>query len=77
MSYIKNWLLESNHWKHIVGGFLVALPTLNPINAIYASAVAAGCLEYKDFANGAVWDWQDFMATCFGGSLAALLYAFI
>ena len=67
--------MESNHYKHLVGGFLVGIIGLNVWAALYASIVAASCMEYKDAAHGAEWDWQDWRCTVAGGCIAMLFWA--
>lgn len=68
LSFLKN----SNRYKHLIGGFIVGLCALTPLSALYASAVAASCLELKDELHGCVWDWIDWSLTVAGGVFAAL-----
>lgn len=84
MNKIKNWfkkignfVMESNHYKHAIGGFIVGLLGLGMYGALYASIVAASCLEFKDKAHGGKWDWIDWGFTVFGGIIAVCIYAFI
>ena len=67
------WLKESDRYKHLIGGFLIALITFNPIYALYSSILAASCLEFKDKQWGGEWDWQDWIITVVGGVLAMVL----
>ena len=41
------FMRKSNRYKHLIGGFLVGICALSGLNAIYAAAVAASCLELK------------------------------
>ncbi len=72
-SAVKNFFLESNRWKHLIGGFIVAICTLNIIYGLYAAIVAGLCLEYKDKAHNCKWDWIDFACTALGGIISSLL----
>mgnify|MGYP000069721240 CR=1 FL=1 len=47
----------SNRYKHLVGGLMVGLLGFTPWTAIYATVVAACCLELKDALRGGLWDW--------------------
>ncbi len=73
------WIRESNRWKHLVGGFALAL-----IFTILCTLGAAGTMEFKDchHANGdkpfrewdwSSWDWLDFLATMMGGIIATII----
>lgn len=72
-SFFKKSLKKSNRYKHLIGGFIVGLCALSPLSALYASAVAASCLELKDKLHGYLWNWIDWATTIAGGSIAALL----
>ena len=76
MGRVIDFLRESNRWKHLLGGFLVGLLGTHPVVALYASAVAASCLELKDKQHGICWDWIDWGLTVLGGAFAALLWLF-
>lgn len=57
-----NWFKQSNRWKHLLYGFLVAL--------IAGFAFTLGCaagMEFKDKQAGGKWDWIDFGLTVAGG----------
>ena len=73
MAKFLSFLKKSNRYKHLIGGFAVGLCALNPLYALYASAVAASCLELKDKLHGCVWDWVDWSLTVAGGVFAAML----
>ncbi len=47
MGTVIDFLRESNRWKHLLGGFLIGLLGMHPVVALYASAVAASCLERR------------------------------
>lgn len=77
MNKIISFLKKSNHYKHLVGGFLVGLCALSPWAAIYAAIVAASCLELKDKLHGCPWDWTDWACTVFGGFTAMLFWCIV
>lgn len=66
-------LLSSNHYKHLIGGFLVAIPSINIIDSIYVSIIAGCCLEYKDKRYGNDFDFVDLFYTVLGGTIATIL----
>lgn len=45
MKKIIAFLQNSNHYKHLIGGFIVSWLTASPYAGIYAAVVAATCLE--------------------------------
>ena len=45
MKKIITFLKTSNRYKHLVGGLMVGLLGFTPWTAIYATVVAACCLE--------------------------------
>lgn len=77
MNKIISFLKQSNRYKHLFGGFLVGLCALNAWTAIFASAVAASCLELKDKLKGGIWDWIDWGLTLAGGGMAALMWVIL
>lgn len=57
-----NWFKQSNRWKHLLYGFLVAI--------VAGFAFTLGCaagMEFKDKQAGGKWDWIDFGLTVAGG----------
>lgn len=56
------WLLESNRWKHLVGGFVLGL-----FLTFFCAMGCGGGMEFKDRQWGGKWDWIDFGCTVFGG----------
>lgn len=57
-----DWFKQSNRWKHLLYGFLVAI--------IAGFAFTLGCaagMEFKDKQAGGKWDWIDFGLTVVGG----------
>lgn len=68
------FLKQSNRPKHLIGGFIVGLLSLNWWCAIYATIVAASCLKLKDKLYGNKWDWIDFVMTIVGGMIPTLIY---
>lgn len=57
-----NWFKQSNRWKHLLYGFLVAV--IAGLN--FTLGCAAG-MEFKDRLHGGKWDWIDFGLTIAGG----------
>lgn len=69
------WFLESNRWKHFVGGAVLGL-TLT----ILCAVGCAGGMEYKDVqysGKWSSWDWLDFGCTVVGGLLGQVIQAII
>ena len=83
MKKLIDFLKDSNHWKHLIGGFLVALGAMVPLMLmhtpptstlyamLYATLVAGMCLELKDHLWGGKWDWTDLAVTLLGGIICS------
>ncbi len=65
---LKNWLSQSNRWKHLLGGFIIGLGANDIYCALYAGTGVAGALELKDKLRGGLWDWIDFGLTVIGAA---------
>lgn len=77
----KNWLVESNRWKHLVGIFIVSL-----FGTVLMGIGCIGGMEFKDVHhyNGdhvpikawdwSPWDWYDCLAGLIGGLLAMVVH---
>ena len=76
-SKLKSFLMESNRYKHLIGGLLVGLCALSPWAAIYSAIIAASCLELKDKLHGCPWDWIDWACTGLGGFIAMLFWLIV
>ena len=76
MNKFINFLKESNHWKHLVGGLTIGLASFNFYTGLYATLVGATCLELKDRLYGNKYDWTDWALTLVGGLLGSLLWLF-
>ena len=74
MNKFFNFLAQSNRYKHLIGGFFVAMLGGALYPALYATIVAASCLELKDCLYGNAWDWLDWICTLAGGIVAASLF---
>jgi hypothetical protein len=74
MNKIFNFIAQSNRYKHLIGGFFVAAFGGALYPALYATIVAASCLELKDCLYGNDWDWLDWICTIAGGIIAASLF---
>ena len=77
MNKIISFLSESNRYKHLIGGFLVGVVACAPWAALYASIVAASCLELKDRLYGNSWDWVDRVCTAVGGVAAIAIWLIV
>ncbi len=74
MNKIFKFLAVSNRYKHLIGGFIVAVFAGSFYAAVYAAVVAASCLELKDRLYGNTWDWLDWLCTLIGGVIAAIVF---
>ena len=78
MKKIINWIIDSNHYKHIICVGLVAIIAYImmllkcPIEIIVGGAVAVS-LEYKDYAHGGKFDWQDIIASMIGAIIILII----
>lgn len=72
---VKAFMLESNHWKHLLGGLAVGLGGLGLWTAVYAGLVAGCCLELKDELYGGRFDLTDLTLTAAGALAGGLLWA--
>ena len=77
MNKLFSFFAKSNRYKHLIGGFLVALLAADPWTAIYAAIVAASCLELKDRLYGNSWDWVDWLCTLLGALPPFIFYLLI
>lgn len=66
------WFLESNRWKHFVGGFILGL-----LLTVLCALGCAGGMEFKDMQWGGKWDWLDFCCTVVGGVIGQALQILI
>lgn len=77
MKKLIEWIKTSNRWKHLVGGYLIGAFSDSDYCALYASALSAACLEYKDKAHGGKWDWVDFGCTFAGAVVGRLMFRWL
>ena len=87
MGRIKEWLLASNHGKHIIWMFVLTLLNLLLLNALdvniltcfagsfYTSAAVGIAMEWKDKQHGGVFDYQDLMAD--GAGFVIAIFTFL
>ncbi|MDO4929629.1 MAG: hypothetical protein Q4E59_00690 [Bacteroidales bacterium] len=72
------WIVDSDRWKHFVGGLLIGAGANDTYCAAYAGVGVAGALELKDHLWGGKADWVDFAVTiagvAVGHALRRLLY---
>ena len=69
--------MESNRYKHLIGGLLVGLCALSPWAAIYSAIIAASCLELKDRLYGNKFDLTDWLLTVAGGAIASIIWLIV
>jgi hypothetical protein len=74
MKKIIQFLKKSNHYKHLIGGFMVGLLACSPWAALYSAVVAATCLEIKDKMYSNFYDWTEWALSVGGGVFAALIW---
>ncbi len=72
MKKIWTWILASNRWKHIGGGYIIGFGADDNYCAAYAGTGVAAALELKDKLWGGKWDWVDFVLTIAGVALGRL-----
>ena len=84
MKKIKEWFMGSNHYKHVLGAFLVALGNLLvmhtlsasflicAISTLYTSFAVGIAMGFKDKQGGGEFSYQDQLADA-GGYLIAML----
>lgn len=72
LKWLFGWLLVSNRWKHLLGGFLVGL-----VCGFLAAVACGGGMEYKDSAWGGRWDWMDLLSTALGGLVGGAARMFV
>lgn len=77
MNKIFSFLKESNHYKHLIGGFVVGMFGVNPWTSFYAGIIAASCLEFKDAAYGNKWDWTDWAMTIASALVASIFWRLV
>ena len=77
MKKIIAFLKNPNHYKHLIGEFIVSWLTASPYAGIYAAVVAATCLELKDRLYGNKFDLTEWLLTVVGGTIAALIWLII
>lgn len=89
MKKVKEWLLASNHGKHIIWMFVLTLLNLLLLNALdvnvltcfvgsfYTSAAVGVAMEWKDKRWGGVFDYQDFMYDMYGTVIAIFVFIFL
>lgn len=86
MKQLKSWLMTSNHYKHVLGAFLVALGNLLvmhtlsasflicAISTLYTSFAVGLAMEWKDKQHGGVFDYQDLIADGVGYIIGVLIF---
>lgn len=60
------WFDDSHHWQHFIGGAAIGFGADDEYCAIYAGALVAAALEFKDKQWGGEFDCADFTTTVLG-----------
>ena len=68
-----NWFLQSNRWKHFLGGIIIGLFSQDWYCTIYSGLGIASALEFKDKQHGGKWDWIDWTITLIGDIIGYLI----
>ena len=77
MKKIIEFLKKSNHYKHLIGGFVVGLLACSPWAALYSAIISASCLELKDRLYGNKFDLTDWLLTVVGGAIASIIWLIV
>lgn len=72
MKKIFAWLLQSNHLRHLAGGYAIGVCSDSAYCGMYAGVIAASSLEFKDKSWGGEWDWIDWGLTVLGAALGSV-----
>lgn len=70
MKKLINWLKGSNRYRHLIGGFILGLISLDVYSMVMLSFCTGAALEYKDKMYGNKWDWLDLSVTMVGAILS-------
>lgn len=65
----KMWIMQSNRWKHLLGGFAIGAACSCFYDALIASAATGAAMEWKDRSWGGKFDWADLACTLAGGAI--------
>lgn len=86
MGKIKEFVSESNHWKHIIACFIISilsfyinekmgLNLMNMfVNATFTIVLVSIAVEYKDYLNKGTFSFADLFADLMGGACGIFLY---
>lgn len=77
MKNIIQFFKDSNHYKHLIGGFILGLLSNSIYCAILTGSSVAAALEYKDKLWGGKFDWIDLIITLIGTGLGYLIHFYI
>ena len=84
---LKEWLGESNHWKHVFACFFVALLTISIADLMHlnwiqsmvfslTNVISVGLTaEYKDSVSNGVFSYHDLVADIIGGLAGIVGYS--
>lgn len=70
MKKLIDWLKGSNRYKHLLGGLILGLISLDIYSMVMLSFCTGAALEYKDKAYGNKWDWLDLSVTMVGAIIS-------
>lgn len=74
---VMNWFIESNRWKHLIGGIGIGLLSDGWWCAALAGLGVSSALELKDKLWGGKWDWTDWSLTVAGVAMGFGLHCLI
>ena len=77
MGNIIKWIMASNRWLHLLGGFAVGLLSNTFYCSVLAGVGVAGALEFKDYQWGGRPDVIDFLITIVGVAMGFALRAVV
>nr|DAG08268.1 MAG TPA: hypothetical protein [Caudoviricetes sp.] len=71
MNRFFSFLKTNKRYNRIIAGFVFGFFSFHAPTAAYAAAVAATCIQAKDYLRGCPWNWLDWALTIAGGAVAA------
>ena len=69
MNRFFSFLKTNKRYNRIIAGFVFGIFSFHAPTAAYAAAVAATCIQAKDYLRGCPWNWLDWALTIAADSL--------